>query len=120
MNKVHRKRTADGPFRYKAMFNSTYNKRNAIKTVLRLVFSCRAGSALYGAVGETAPTHVAGKYCSVGRILSAHFPFDPKNPLLAIYFKDTLAKRKDIYMKLFIVTTLQKTGNNPGDRLNNI
>lgn len=54
------------------------------------------------------------------KITYVHFPFDPTNPLLGIYSKDMLAKRKDICMKLFTVTAVGRTYftqdcNNSGD-----
>lgn len=54
------------------------------------------------------------------KITHMPFSFDPIHLLQGIHSKDILPKRKDIYMKLFIVTalveaTLQKTATSQGD-----
>lgn len=52
---------------------------------------------------------VEGNLAVRSKIKDTHFPFDPANPLVGIYFKDTLASRKDICIKLFVVTTTSRT-----------
>lgn len=75
-------------------------------------------NVLCEAESKMALLYVAGGYCKMAQSLwrgigqnvtYMHFPFDPTNPLLGIYFKDTPATRKDIHMKLFIVTTSDGT-----------
>lgn len=90
LNRVHRRRTANGPSMYKTVFNSTPGKRDTHESPTESL-SCHTGKMdmfvrLVGIMKSYDP--VGGEFGIMGQNYICISPFDPANPLLGIYPKD--------------------------------